>query len=290
MSDYKKSKKAADSKKSSGDLTAMDALFEEIDQAEPEAEQQMQILDTKNTEIKQLEEKFSEIGDKLGEISGDALMAVEQDISQKIEQKQAEADQCKSNLESIKTDMEQRRSEIQAEITKRDDALSRLEEAEKDCDVDLSAAQDAVIEEKEHLEDYQSKVEAIIGKIDSALSSQPETRSSQPETRKNNFFQALADGANKFVAGASIATNMFMGMLDTHDRAVNPLVSDNPSISSSVRETSNYIKEISNQAGDLHGLNSQALDIDAVQESERERRKSESEKQGRNKSGITGKN
>lgn len=167
MSDFKKSKKM-DSKKS-GETSDLENLIEDIDQAEKEADEQIQTLEIRITEIKELEQKLNSVTEKLSEVEGNALQKAQQDINQNIQQKESEAEDCRTKLNEISEEMQEKQGEINEEISKREGAISELDTTEKECDVDLSDAKEAVNEEKDTFEDANSKIEELLGKINGAL-------------------------------------------------------------------------------------------------------------------------
>jgi DNA repair exonuclease SbcCD ATPase subunit len=276
MSDFRKSKKAADSKrKTQGDVSDrsdLDILNEEIEKADLEVDEQIQIIETKTEELNNLEQNLESISEKLGELKGEALQIAYQEINQKMEQKATEIDESRGKLETIKEGMQQKQSEIKEQIGKRDDALTELEETERKChDVDLSESKDAVNEEKENLEDAQNKVGEILKKIDAAGENMKkvDTTISNAQSKANNIFSKIGDVSKKFAAGVVTFTGIASGLADVNNRVAAPLF-PNDSVFSQIQDRSN-------KAEDYHSLNSNAMDLDASRESEKERRKRESE-------------
>jgi len=266
MSDFRKSKKAADSKRKTpgdvSDTSSLDVLVEDIEQADQEVDEQIQIIETKTEELNNLEQNLESISEKLGELEGDALQIAYQEINQKMEQKATEIDESRGKLETIKEDIQQKQSEIKEQIGKRDDALTELEETERKChDVDLSESKDAVNDEKENLEDANYKIAEILKKIDTTISN--------PQSKADNIISKIKDGFKKVTAGVVMGTGIFSGLLDTNEKVVVPLVPN-----SGFSE----IADRSDLAKDYHGINSQAEDLETSRESEKERRKRESER------------
>ena len=210
MSDFKKSKKAADSKrKNQGDVSdsnSLDVLVEDIEQADQEVDEQIQIIETKTEELENLDQNLESVWEKLGEFEGDALQIAYQEINQKMEQKATEIDESRGKLETIKEDMQQKQSEITEQIGKRDEALTELEETERKCDdVDLSETKDAVNDEKENLEDANSKIEEILKKIDAAISN--------AQSKADNIFSKIGDASRELV-------NRFHTLIDEFGKTV----------------------------------------------------------------------
>lgn len=278
MSDFKKSKKAADSKrKNQGDVSDsnnLDVLVEDIEQADQEVDEQIQIIETKTEELKNLDQNLESISEKLGELEGDALQIAYQEINQKMEQKAAEIDESRGKLETIKEDMLQKQSEITEQIKNRDDALTELEETERKCDVDLSETKDAVNDEKENLEDANSKIEEILKKIDAAISNAQSkadnifSKIGDASRELGNRFHTLIDEFGKTVintAKSSMVTFMTISgvctlLLDLHNKAT-PLQSPKGSSFSLTQKLSNDVKKLSNDNEERLWINSNFTDI-----------------------------
>lgn len=277
MSDFKKSKKAADSKrKNQGDVSDssnLDVLVEDIEQADQEVDEQIQIIETKTEELKNLDQNLESISEKLGELEGDALQIAYQEINQKMEQKAAEIDESRGKLETIKEDMQQKQSEITEQIKKRDEALTELEEAEQECDVDLSESKDAVNDEKENLEDANSKIEEILKKIDAAISNAQSkadnifSKIGDASRELGNRFHTLIDEFGKTVintAKSSMVTFMTISgvstlLLDLHNKAT--IQSPEGSSFSVTQKLSNDVKKLSNDNEERLWINSDFTDM-----------------------------
>ncbi len=295
MSDFKKSKKAADSKrKNQGDVSDsnnLDVLVEDIEQADQEVDEQIQIIETKTEELKNLGQKLESLPENLGELEGDALQIAYQEINQKMEQKATEIDESRGKLETIKEDMQQKQSEITEQIGKRDEALTELEEAERECDADLTESKDAVNDEKDNLEDANSKIEEILKKIDAAISNAQSkadnifSKIGDASRELGNRFHTLIDEFGKTVintAKSSVATFMTISgvctlLLDLHNKAT-PLQSPKGSSFSLTQKLSNDVKKLSNDNEERLWINSEFTDrVDAQMVLDRNKKKKKAE-------------
>ncbi|CAD5979529.1 Protein LANA1 [Planktothrix rubescens] len=294
MSDFKKSKKAADSKrKNQGDVSdsnSLDVLVEDIEQADQEVDEQIQIIETKTEELKNLDQNLESVWEKLGEFEGDALQIAYQEINQKMEQKASEIDESRGKLETIKEDMLQKQSEITEQIKNRDDALTELEETERKCDADLSESKDAVNDEKENLEDTNSKIEEILKKIDAAISNAQSkadnifSKIGDASRELGNRFHTLIDEFEKTVintAKSSVATFMTISgvctlLLDLNNKAT--IQSPEGSSLSFVQKLSNDVQKQSNDNEDEFWINSNFTDmVDAQMVPDRKKKKKKAE-------------
>ena len=294
MSDFKKSKKAADSKrKNQGDVSdsnSLDVLVEDIEQADQEVDEQIQIIETKTEELKNLDQNLESVWEKLGDFEGDALQIAYQEINQKMEQKASEIDESRGKLETIKEDMLQKQSEITEQIKNRDDALTELEETERKCDADLSESKDAVNDEKENLEDTNSKIEEILKKIDAAISNAQSkadnifSKIGDASRELGNRFHTLIDEFEKTVintAKSSVATFMTISgvctlLLDLNNKAT--IQSPEGSSLSFVQKLSNDVQKQSNDNEDEFWINSNFTDmVDAQMVPDRKKKKKKAE-------------
>jgi Chromosome segregation ATPases len=292
MSDFKKSKKAADSKrKNQGDVSdsnSLDVLVEDIEQADQEVDEQIQIIETKTEELENLDQNLESVWEKLGEFEGDALQIAYQEINQKMEQKATEIDESRGKLETIKEDMQQKQSEITEQIGKRDEALTELEEAERECDADLTESKDAVNDEKDNLEDANSKIEEILKKIDAAISNAQSkadnifSKIGDASRELGNRFHTLIDEFGKTVintAKSSMVTFMTISgfctmLLDLNNKTT--IQSPEGSSFSFVQKPSNDVQKLSNDNEERLWINSNFTDmVDApmVPDRKKKRRK-----------------
>lgn len=300
MGDLKKSKKL-DSKKSS-DTSDLENLIEDIEQAEQEADEQIQTLEIRMTEIKELEQKLDSVTEKLSEVEGDALKTAQQDINQNIQQKESEAEDCRNKLNEISEEMQEKQGEVQEEVSKRDGAISDLDSAEKECDVDLSDAKNAVNEEKGTFEEANSKIEQLLGKINGALADNQAEK--KTEVLKNfldssrnwigeKLHEAVKTGKNMQTT-LMMATSLYGGMITKGmENFVLPLTDD---INSSIfvpltGKDSGFsiIKDSLDKAEEYHGIDSNFSNLDSSREPAKKRRERESEilSEVRNKPEIT---
>ncbi len=213
MGDFKKSKKLDSSK--SGESTDLDSIIQDIGDAEQEADEQIQTLETRISEIKGLEEKLESVSEKLSQVEGEALQIAQKEINQEIQQKESEAAECRNKLQEITEEMQEKQAEISEEIGNREEALSELQTAEKECDVELSDAKEAVNGEKETLEDTNSKIEELLGKIGSALAdNQAEKKTDdmrnvvKDKERFNNVMDFVKKAQTVMVLASSILTGL----------------------------------------------------------------------------------
>lgn len=287
MSDFKKSKKSADSKRSHSDSsgTEFDALCEEIEEADREATEQIEILEIKIQEIEGLEEKLNSVSEKLSGIEGEALEKAREEILREISEKRAAADECERKLKEIQDDLVEKRSEIAKEIGQRDEALLEIESAEEKCDADLSDAKDAVNEEKEKFEEAQNKIGEVLEKIDEALAGYQakkfEMFASQASRFWNSSIDKISQTAKNAASGLMLFIGMFNAILDINNRVLAP-----PFPNSILWD----IKEMSNKNEEWASISSSEwLDIDSVMEEEREKRRAAAKKKNRKASSISSK-
>jgi chromosome segregation ATPase len=208
MSDFKKSK-SSDYRDSSnpGDLNS---LLSELDEADKQADQEIQVLDTKRQELEELETQLAPITENLSEMEGEARAAVEAEITSKMEQKAGEIEQCEENLQEISQQMQEKQSEINEEIGKRETALSELESLEQDADVQLEEGKSEVEAEKQVLEEASAKVDGILDKIEGALSNGDEKKNSFLDNPSKALNNLLKEGTKSFRKGAA-ATMILTG-------------------------------------------------------------------------------
>jgi len=271
MSDFKKSKKSADSKRSHSDSsgTDLDALCEEIEEADREATEQIEILEIKIQEIEGLEEKLNSVSEKLSGVEGEALEKAKADIQREISEKRAAADECERKLKEIQDDLVEKRSEIAKEIGHRDEALLDIESAQEKCDADLSDAKDAVNEEKEKFEEAQNKIGEVLEKIDEALAGYQTKKFEMLASQANRFLNSSIDNisqtAKNSVAGFMLFTGLVSAILDVNNRVFAAIFPDS---------TFSTIKEMSNKNEEWASISSSEwLDIDSVMETKREKRR-----------------
>ncbi|MEA5580395.1 hypothetical protein VB620_03450 [Nodularia harveyana UHCC-0300] len=288
MSDFKKSKKM-DSKKS-GETSDLENLIEDIDQAEQEADEQIQTLETRITEIKELEQKLDSVTEKLSEVEGDALQKAQQDINQNIRQKGSEAEECRNKLNEISAEMQEKQGEVQEEIGKREGAISELDTAERECDVDLSDAKNAVNEEKGTFEEANSKIEQLLGRINGSLADNQAEK--KTEVLKNfldssrnwigeSLQEAVKTGKNVQTT-LMMATSLYGGILTKGmENFVMPLTDDiNSSIFAPLTVKDSHfsiIKDTLDKSKEYHGIDSNFSNLDSSREPDKKRRERESE-------------
>ncbi len=298
---YFKQSKKMDFKKP-GEPQDIDTLIQDIESADRQADEQIEILETRINEIEKLDQKFDSITAKLGEVEGDALQIVQQEMLQEREKKEQEANECKDKLKEIQQEMQEKQTEIAQEISKRDGSLSELQDTERECDVDLTESKDAVESERSTFQQADSKVQATLSKIESALEDneiskkKPDILESinkvleQVKHQVNESLSSFKESAVKCQAGLTIFSALFTGLLGKYEDVLSPIIDiTNNTILAPGMPLSNgsilaEIKEMSDKNKEKLGINDDFLTIEEIEKEERERKK---KKALRNNSSIS---
>ena len=148
----------------------INSILSDIESKDSELDDEIGILEKKRNERDELDTNSESILEKLGGIEGEALEIAQQEIAQKMEEKDTEIQGSTDKIQDISNKLQEQQGELQNSIGEYDTAIEEIGIAEKECDVDLSQSRDAANGDRDELVEASSKIDEILEKIGSALS------------------------------------------------------------------------------------------------------------------------
>jgi chromosome segregation ATPase len=149
----------------------INSIISDIETKDGELDDEIGILETKRNERDELETKSRSILEQLSGIEGEALEIAQQDIAQKMEEKTNEIEESEQKIQGIADELNEKKAELESGIEEYNTAIEEISGAEKECDVDLSQSKDVASGDRDELVEASDRIDEILGKIDSALSS-----------------------------------------------------------------------------------------------------------------------
>lgn len=135
------------------DMGKLEPFEDEIQEDITEKNEAVEMRETLEEEMEQIDREFDKIMDGLKELEGDAAADVQQELMDEKEKKAKEIEEKTQEIESIESELNRKLEQLEESLNERKDALSKVQELGHEADIDVSDAVNDINDEINRLEE-----------------------------------------------------------------------------------------------------------------------------------------